>query len=68
MMCRYKGTYCGQEVAIKVLRPERTSIDMHKEFAQEVRILKYVSNESVYSHVLHMKYTAYGHSSRLNKN
>ena len=64
-MCSYRGTYCGQDVAIKVLRPERTSIDIQKEFAQEVRILKYVSNECGYSHVLHMKYTAYGHSSRL---
>jgi hypothetical protein len=37
----YKGTYCGQEVAIKVLKPERMSNDMQKEFAQEVYIMRY---------------------------
>jgi fucose permease len=40
-MCRYKGTYCGQEVAIKVLKPDRMSNDMQKEFAQEVYIMRY---------------------------
>ncbi|KAH9662507.1 serine/threonine-protein kinase STY17 [Citrus sinensis] len=32
----YKGTYCSQEVAIKVLKPERVNTEMLKEFSQEV--------------------------------
>ncbi|KAF5199604.1 Serine/threonine-protein kinase, partial [Thalictrum thalictroides] len=35
----YKGTYCSQEVAIKVLKPERVNADMQQEFAQEVYIM-----------------------------
>lgn len=38
---RYKGTYCSQEVAIKVLKPERIDSDMQREFAQEVFIMRY---------------------------
>ncbi|RZC66817.1 hypothetical protein C5167_010504 [Papaver somniferum] len=36
----YKGTYCSQEVAIKVLKPERVNEDMQQEFAQEVYIMR----------------------------
>jgi len=39
---RYRGTYCSQDVAIKVLKPERISTDMLKEFAQEVYIMRFV--------------------------
>jgi len=38
----YKGTYCSQEVAIKVLKPERVNSDMQREFAQEVFIMRSV--------------------------
>ncbi|MBA0677060.1 hypothetical protein Goari_018487, partial [Gossypium aridum] len=38
----YKGTYCSQEVAIKVLKPERLNTDLQKEFAQEVFIMRFV--------------------------
>lgn len=37
---RYKGTYCSQEVAIKVLKTERVNTDMQSEFAQEVYIMR----------------------------
>lgn len=39
---RYKGTYCSQEVAIKILKPERINTDMQREFAQEVFIMRYL--------------------------
>lgn len=39
---RYKGTYCSQEVAIKVLKPERLDSELEKEFAQEVFIMRFV--------------------------
>ncbi|MCI34296.1 putative serine/threonine-protein kinase, partial [Trifolium medium] len=35
----FRGSYCSQDVAIKVLKPERISTDMLKEFAQEVYIM-----------------------------
>lgn len=41
-LIRYKGTYCSQEVAIKVLKPECVNSDMQKDFAQEVFIMRYV--------------------------
>lgn len=41
---RYKGTYCSQEVAIKVLKPEQLNMDMLKEFSQEVFIMRCVSH------------------------
>lgn len=41
-LSRYKGTYCSQEVAIKVLKPERIDADMLKEFSQEVFIMRFV--------------------------
>lgn len=39
---RYKGTYCSQEVAIKVLKPDLLHKDMLTEFAQEVFIMRSV--------------------------
>ncbi|KAH9626377.1 hypothetical protein KSS87_019304, partial [Heliosperma pusillum] len=35
----FKGTYCSQDVAIKVLKAERINSDLQKEFAQEVYIM-----------------------------
>ncbi|KAL5713939.1 non-specific serine/threonine protein kinase [Ranunculus cassubicifolius] len=43
----YKGTYRSQEVAIKVLKPERVNEDMQREFAQEVYILRKVRHKNV---------------------
>ncbi|XP_017971694.1 PREDICTED: serine/threonine-protein kinase STY46 isoform X1 [Theobroma cacao] len=43
----YKGTYCTQEVAIKILKPERINTDMQKEFAQEVFIMRKVRHKNV---------------------
>ncbi|CAL5326171.1 unnamed protein product [Camellia sinensis] len=42
---RYKGTYCSQEVAIKVLKPDLVNKDMLREFAQEVFIMRSVVPE-----------------------
>lgn len=38
----YRGTYCSQDVAIKVLKPERINADMQREFAQEVYIMRWL--------------------------
>ncbi|CAM0905822.1 unnamed protein product [Alopecurus aequalis] len=43
----YHGSYCSQDVAIKVLKPERVSVDMLREFAQEVYIMKKVRHKNV---------------------
>lgn len=43
----YKGTYCSQEVAIKILKAERVNSDMQKEFAQEVYIMRKVRHKNV---------------------
>lgn len=43
----YKGTYCSQEVAIKVLKPERISKDMLTEFAHEVFIMRKIRHKNV---------------------
>ncbi|KAL9354196.1 hypothetical protein Peur_052166 [Populus x canadensis] len=43
----YKGTYCSQEVAIKILKPERLNSDLQKEFAQEVYIMRKVRHKNV---------------------
>ncbi|XP_043711169.1 serine/threonine-protein kinase STY46-like [Telopea speciosissima] len=43
----YKGTLCSQEVAIKVLKPERVNENMQKEFAQEVFIMRKVRHKNV---------------------
>lgn len=37
---RYRGTYLGQDVAIKVLRSEHLNDALEVEFAQEVAILR----------------------------
>ncbi|XP_031384033.1 serine/threonine-protein kinase STY46-like isoform X2 [Punica granatum] len=44
---RYKGTYCSQEVAIKVLKPERVNSELQREFAQEVFIMRKVRHKNV---------------------
>ncbi|XAR59870.1 Dual-specificity kinase [Bertholletia excelsa] len=43
----YKGTYCSQEVAIKILKPERLDSDLQKDFAQEVFIMRKVRHKNV---------------------
>ncbi|KAH9325632.1 hypothetical protein KI387_005810, partial [Taxus chinensis] len=43
----YRGTYCGQDVAIKVLKPERLDADLQREFAQEVFIMRKVRHKNV---------------------
>lgn len=43
----YKGTYCSQEVAIKVLKAERVNAEMQREFAQEVYIMRKVRHKNV---------------------
>ncbi|CAK7329436.1 unnamed protein product [Dovyalis caffra] len=43
----FKGTYCSQEVAIKILKPERVNSDLQKEFAQEVYIMRKVRHKNV---------------------
>lgn len=43
----YRGTYCSQDVAIKVLKPERVNADMQQEFAQEVFIMRFVEGASI---------------------
>jgi hypothetical protein len=37
---RYRGSYCSQDAAIKVVRPECISVDMYRDFAQEVYIMR----------------------------
>lgn len=43
----YKGTHCSQEVAIKVLKPERVNTEMLKEFSQEVYIMRKIRHKNV---------------------
>ncbi|XP_044498490.1 serine/threonine-protein kinase STY8-like isoform X2 [Mangifera indica] len=43
----YKGTYCSQEVAIKVLKHEHMDTDMLKEFSQEVYIMRKIRHKNV---------------------
>ncbi|KAI5581973.1 hypothetical protein BDE02_07G054100 [Populus trichocarpa] len=43
----YRGTYCSQEVAIKVLKPERVSGEMLREFSREVYIMRKVRHKNV---------------------
>ncbi|KAL6963654.1 Serine/threonine-protein kinase sty46 [Sarracenia purpurea var. burkii] len=43
----YKGTYHSQEVAIKILKPERVDSNLQKEFAQEVFIMRKVRHKNV---------------------
>ncbi|XXG71783.1 hypothetical protein AAC387_Pa07g1029 [Persea americana] len=43
----YRGTYCSQDIAIKVFKPERINLDMQREFAQEVYIMRKVRHKNV---------------------
>ncbi|KAG8057928.1 hypothetical protein GUJ93_ZPchr0002g23281 [Zizania palustris] len=43
----YRGSYCSQDVAIKVVKPERISADMYRDFAQEVYIMRKVRHRNV---------------------
>ncbi|WOL18901.1 serine/threonine-protein kinase STY46 [Canna indica] len=43
----YRGTYCSQDVAIKVLKPESVDVDIQREFAQEVFIMRKVRHKNV---------------------
>uniref|UniRef100_A0A7N0UGI1 non-specific serine/threonine protein kinase n=1 Tax=Kalanchoe fedtschenkoi TaxID=63787 RepID=A0A7N0UGI1_KALFE len=43
----YKGTYCSQEVAVKVLKPEHVNADMLREFSQEVFIMRKIRHKNV---------------------
>eukprot|EP00271_Cylindrocystis_brebissonii_P000612 TRINITY_DN1072_c0_g1_i1.p1 TRINITY_DN1072_c0_g1~~TRINITY_DN1072_c0_g1_i1.p1 ORF type:complete len:618 (-),score=150.57 TRINITY_DN1072_c0_g1_i1:368-2221(-) len=43
----FRGTYCGQDVAIKILKPERLSDTLQQEFAQEVYIMRKVRHKNV---------------------
>ncbi|KAJ8764236.1 hypothetical protein K2173_005976 [Erythroxylum novogranatense] len=43
----YKGTYCSQEVAVKVFKPERVSAEMLREFSQEVYIMRKIRHKNV---------------------
>eukprot|EP00892_Ulva_mutabilis_P010835 jgi/Ulvmu1/8123/UM040_0018.1 len=43
----YKGTYCGQEVAIKILRDVQDDPQQYEEFAQEVSIMRKVRHKNV---------------------
>ena len=37
---RYQGSYCGQDVAIKVLKSEKLNESLRHEFQQEVFIMR----------------------------
>ncbi|CAK0783692.1 hypothetical protein CVIRNUC_006891 [Coccomyxa viridis] len=43
----YKGSYCGQEVAIKILRDVHTDTQQYEEFLQEVAIMRKVRHKNV---------------------
>ncbi|KAB5557732.1 hypothetical protein DKX38_008641 [Salix brachista] len=43
----YKGTFCSQDVAIKVLKGEHLNNKIHSEFAQEVIIMRKVRHKNV---------------------
>ncbi|CAL9160432.1 unnamed protein product [Musa hybrid cultivar] len=43
----YRGTYCSQDVAIKVLNPERVDVDLQQEFAHEVFIMRKIRHKNV---------------------
>ncbi|KAI4320930.1 hypothetical protein MLD38_034362 [Melastoma candidum] len=47
----YKGTFCGQDVAIKALRAENLNKAMLQEFAQEVYILRKIRHKNVVSFI-----------------
>nr|PNR62499.1 hypothetical protein PHYPA_000923 [Physcomitrium patens] len=43
----YQGSYCGQDVAVKVLYPERMNESMKLEFQQEVFIMRKVRHKNI---------------------
>ncbi|KAI4325411.1 hypothetical protein MLD38_030814 [Melastoma candidum] len=43
----YRGTYCGQEVAIKILKPGRVNAAMLRDFAQEIYIMRKIRHKNV---------------------
>ncbi|XP_078182543.1 serine/threonine-protein kinase STY46-like [Carex rostrata] len=43
----FRGTYCSQDVAIKLLKAEIVSPDMLREFAQEIYIMRKVRHKNV---------------------
>ncbi|KAG9129840.1 hypothetical protein Leryth_006983 [Lithospermum erythrorhizon] len=43
----YKGTYCSQEVAIKVLKPECVNSEMLREFSHEIYIMRKIRHKNV---------------------
>ncbi|KAI9109712.1 hypothetical protein K1719_019342 [Acacia pycnantha] len=43
----YRGTYCSQDVAIKVLKPDKINTEMSREFAQEVYIMRKIRHKNV---------------------
>lgn len=43
----FRGTYCSQDVAIKVFKSEHVSLDMQREFAQEVYIMRKIRHKNV---------------------
>ncbi|KAL2939716.1 Serine/threonine-protein kinase STY17 [Bienertia sinuspersici] len=43
----YKGNYCGQEVAVKVLKSVHVNSDVVKEFFQEVKIMRKLQHKNV---------------------
>ncbi|XP_078448218.1 serine/threonine-protein kinase STY46-like isoform X3 [Wolffia australiana] len=43
----YRGTYCSQDIAIKILKPERLNVELQREFAQEVFIMRKVRHRNV---------------------
>lgn len=43
----YRGTYCGQDVAIKILKAERLNDSLQQEFGQEVFIMRKVRHKNV---------------------
>ncbi|WCJ44301.1 ACT-like protein tyrosine kinase family protein [Euphorbia peplus] len=43
----YKGTFCSQEVVIKVLRTEHLNDKMRREFAQEIFIMRKIRHKNV---------------------
>ncbi|GIL50268.1 hypothetical protein Vafri_6477 [Volvox africanus] len=43
----YKGTYCGQEVAVKILKDVTNNSTQYQEFLQEVSIMRKVRHKNV---------------------
>ncbi|KAL3689066.1 hypothetical protein R1sor_015375 [Riccia sorocarpa] len=43
----WRGTYCGQDVAIKILKPERLNDNLQREFEQEIFIMRKIRHKNV---------------------